>query len=141
MMLQRPLKPTILQNLLQIYQHICSSEFNFILGRSISAPERETIFTTSSTTYSPPNMHLHFSRLIFNMNSWEFVSNLENEKPAYICLRIIYKQSMRRQTNRFRLGDFQDLLLIVPQVIGDPVQELFHISYYRFMFSISTSTP
>ncbi|KAG5037424.1 hypothetical protein JHK86_018264 [Glycine max] len=31
------------------------------------------------------------------------------------------RQSMRRQTNRFRPGDFQDLLLMVPRVIGDPV--------------------
>ncbi|KAG5009614.1 hypothetical protein JHK87_018129 [Glycine soja] len=30
------------------------------------------------------------------------------------------RQSMRRQTNRFRPGDFQDLLLMVPRVIGDP---------------------
>ncbi|KAG5149531.1 hypothetical protein JHK82_016412 [Glycine max] len=28
---------------------------------------------------------------------------------------------MRRQTNKFRHGDFQDLLLIVPRVIGDPI--------------------
>ena len=44
MILHHPLKPTIQQNLLQMYQHTYSSVFNFILGRSISAPEREKPF-------------------------------------------------------------------------------------------------